>query len=248
MNPASPSSEAKLPGALPAPALRPFLIAAAAMIVGVGLSIVMTPRTHEVTVDAVKLERVVPGTFGRWKELKSAAIQMDLAPRDGEERTTDQPYDQTVMRTYQRDDGAIVMLALAYGRAQKQEVKIHRPELCYVAQGFEVTGSKRVSLDLGGAYPAVPVYQLVTRNKGRQEPVMYWIRIGDEITANAWQSRWKILTSGLQGRVPDGLLVRTSSAVAPNAPVEPHYAEQLDFLRDLFAAMTPADRITLVGR
>lgn len=238
-----------MPAAAAAPPLRPYLFAAVAMVAAVALSILMTPRTHEVAEDAVQLDKMVPDQFGRWKELKSAAIQMDLAPRDGEERTTDQPYDQTVMRTYQRDDGAIVMLALAYGRAQKQEVKIHRPELCYVAQGFEVTRSQRTTLDLGGAYPQVPVYRLTTRNKGRQEPVTYWIRIGDEITANAWQSRWKILTSGLlEGTVPDGLLVRTSSAVATNAPVDDEYRQQAEFLRDLFAAVPAATRVALVGR
>jgi EpsI family protein len=218
------------------------------MVAAVVLSIVLTPRTHEVSEDAVKLEQMVPSEFGRWKELKTAAIQMDLAPRDGEERTTDQPYDQTVMRTYQRDDGAVVMLALAYGRAQKQEVKIHRPELCYVAQGFEVLNSRRLTLDLGGAYSAIPAYQLTTRNKGRQEPVTYWIRIGDSITANAWESRWKILTAGLQGSVPDGLLVRTSSAVTLNTPVETYYREQQDFLRDLFGTVPSDVRVALVGR
>ncbi|MCU0870310.1 MAG: EpsI family protein [Burkholderiales bacterium] len=240
---------ASTPAVVTAPPLRPFLIATVAMVVAVVLSIAMTPRTHEVATDAVQLDRMVPSEFGRWKELKTAAIQMDLAPRDGEEKSMDQPYDQTVMRTYQRDDGAVVMLALAYGRTQKQEVKIHRPELCYVAQGFEVLRSQRTTLDLGASHPQVPVYRLTTRNKGRQEPVTYWIRIGDQITANALESRMKILRAGLfDGEVPDGLLVRTSSAVPLNAPVDDEYQQQADFLRDLFAAIPPATRTALVGR
>jgi len=42
------------------------------------------------------------------------------------------------MRAYQNSQGQIVYLALAWGEQQRQEVKIHRPDLCYVAQGFKV--------------------------------------------------------------------------------------------------------------
>ncbi len=45
-------------------------------------------------------------------------------------------YDDVLMRTYRRADGARVMAAFAYGRSQTQELKIHRPELCYSRAGL----------------------------------------------------------------------------------------------------------------
>ncbi len=128
----------------------PHVLIGAAMVVASGLAIALTPNRHLVPEGAVNLEQMIPRDFKGWREVKTGIIQMDLSPRDGEERTMQQPYDQTLMRTYVRDDGAVVMLALAYGRTQRQEVKIHRPELCYVAQGFAV---KRKSIGRGGARP-----------------------------------------------------------------------------------------------
>ena len=48
------------------------------------------------------------------------------------------PYDDVLMRSYTNAHGEVVMLALAYGRHQRQEIKIHRPELCYTSQGYAV--------------------------------------------------------------------------------------------------------------
>ncbi len=235
-----------LPGAAGGRLPKANLIAGIAMVAAALLAIVATPRTHEVPEDAVNLARMVPTEFGRWKEMKTGVVQMDLAPREGEERTTDQPYDQVLMRSYERDDGAIVMLALAYGRSQRQEVKIHRPELCYLAQGFEMVSREktRVTLD---PQTTVPAYRLTTRARGRLEPVTYWIRIGDIIAETAWQSRWKIFTDGLTGTVPDGLLVRASSALPMDTDLGPVYIVQNEFLADLFAAVKGDAKHALAG-
>ena len=240
------ANRSTLPGAAGARLPKANLIAGIAMVAAALLSIVATPRTHEVPEDAVNLARMVPTEFGRWKEMKTGIVQMDLAPREGEERTTDQPYDQVLMRSYERDDGAIVMLALAYGRSQRQEVKIHRPELCYVAQGFEVVNREKTKVVLAPE-TTVSAYRLMTRTRGRVEPVTYWIRIGNIIAETAWQSRWKIFTDGLTGIVPDGLLVRASSALPIDADLGPAYRMQNEFLADLFAAVKPDDRRSLAG-
>ena len=222
------------------------IIAGIAMLAASVLAIVATPRAHEVSEDAVNLAKMVPSEFGRWKEMKTGVVQMDLAPREGEERTTDQPYDQVLMRSYERDDGAIVMLALAYGRSQRQEVKIHRPELCYVAQGFEVVNRVKTKVVLSPD-TTVPAYRLTTRARGRLEPVTYWIRIGNIIAETAWQSRWKIFTDGLTGTVPDGLLVRTSSALPMDADLGPAFVMQNEFFADLFAAVKGENKWALAG-
>jgi EpsI family protein len=224
----------------------PHLAVGMAMIAAYGVAIALTPTRYEVAEGTVDLEKMIPRAFGDWTEVKTAAIQIDLSPRDGEERSTNQPYDQTLMRSYVRKDGAMVMLAVAYGRTQRQEVKIHRPELCYVAQGFDIGRKELVDLDLGGR-SNLPVYRLVTHNDRRTEPVTYWIRIGDKISTSAWQSRWRILVEGLHGRIPDGILVRVSQVVPSLREADESYVLQQTFLRDLSGSVDLPTRKLLIG-
>src|SRR3981081_4614918 len=101
-------------------------------------------------------------------------------------------YDQVLMRTYRRQsDGETVMLALAYGRRQAQEFKIHRPELCYYSQGYDVRFVGRSRVLLGPRF-GVDSNLLLARNRARYEPVTYWIRVGDRISLSAWETRWLI--------------------------------------------------------
>jgi EpsI family protein len=224
----------------------PHVLIGVAMIVASGLAIALTPSRHLVPEGAVDLQAMIPHDFGTWRELKTGIIQMDLSPREGEERTMQQPYDQTLMRTYVRNDGAVVMLALAYGRTQRQEVKIHRPELCYVSQGFMVKrkSSEMVEISQGAS---VPVHRLLTGSQARLEPVTYWIRIGDRLVSSAWESRAAIFLEGLQGKIPDGILVRVSTPVSAGADVPATYAVQDAFLKDLLNVLSGSAKTALLG-
>ncbi len=67
-----------------------------------------------------------------------AADQIDPGKGTADEPNMDRPYDDVLMRAYGNSQGDIVLLAVAYGRNQRQEVKIHRPDVCYTAQGFQL--------------------------------------------------------------------------------------------------------------
>ena len=88
----------------------------------------------------------IPTSFGDWREVKSAFAQVDPTVTRSGETSLNQPYDDILARTYQNSRGEVVMLSLAYGRQQRQEVKIHRPDLCYTAQGFKVASLAGVAL------------------------------------------------------------------------------------------------------
>jgi EpsI family protein len=228
----------------------PHLVAGVAMLSAATLAVVLVPTKFDVAGAAVDLDSLVPAELGAWREVRAAVPQVDLTPRrEGEarERTTDEPYDQTVMRTYARADGARVMLALAYGTRQRQEVKIHRPELCYVAQGFAVVDKRSAPVVLKDG-SAVNATRLVARTDRRVEPVTYWIRIGDEIAMSALQSRLAILVEGFRGRIPDGILVRVSTAESPGASeVDRAYAWHEEFLRELVAAVGERGKLVPTG-
>jgi len=177
----------------------------------------------------------IPKVFADWKEVESNQIQIDLVPRkeDGS-RSTDSPYDETLMRTYVNSKGEAVQLALAYGRTQRQEVKIHRPELCYYAQGFEVKSLVSSDFNIVSTHqkPIIGKNMLVV-NPAYQEAVSYWIRIGDIYSESPWQTRFYIIKKGLTGDVVDGVLVRASSTTNDGGNVEVLYERNKLFLKSL---------------
>src|ERR1700716_1713761 len=100
-----------------------------AMLATLAASFVLTPR-ERVGLHSVELERMVPHQFGDWLEEASSIVQVSPQIEESAYTSAQRPaYDQVLMRTYRRQaDGAQVMLALAYGRQQRQEFKVHRPE------------------------------------------------------------------------------------------------------------------------
>jgi EpsI family protein len=95
------------------------------------------------------LAQTVPVAFGDWKEVSFVAEQVDPA-KNAEDPSMDRPYDDILMRAYGNSRGDVVLLTLAYGRNQRQEVKIHRPDVCYTAQGFQLVSRSRVSFPITG--------------------------------------------------------------------------------------------------
>jgi EpsI family protein len=212
-----------------------------------GIALALTPKDL-VPEGTVLLESMVPREFGDWIEQQSGVNQVPTEIERRIARGSERPlYDQVLMRTYRRrSDGATIMLALAYGRRQVQEYKIHRPELCYYSQGFEVTdaGSRDIMLD---PQRHVALHQLLTRNRARAEPVTYWIRVGDRISPDAWETRWILFKDGIEGYVPDGILVRASSLIDRDSDVQHALQLQGAFLADLYSSLSPQGRATIAG-
>jgi len=206
----------------------------------------LTPRV-EVAQNDPLAERI-PERFGDWVAEPQSVDPVVLVPGAALEPAAAQTasYDDVLMRTYRRGDGARVMAAFAYGRRQTQELKIHRPELCYYAQGFDVSplGERAVRLD--GAR-SVESRALLTRNRARIEVVTYWVRVGEGLASGPWDIRWRIFRDGLGGRVPDGLLVRASSLAESADGAERELVVQHEFLADLYRDTPGATREFLAG-
>jgi EpsI family protein len=220
---------------------KPFFLGAL-MLITMIIAIVMRPD-YENLDESVKLvlEEIIPENFGQWSELKTNQIsQVDLLVNREGEATTDSPYDDVLMKTFINDNGEQVMLALAYGRTQKQEVKIHRPELCYQAQGFDVKSLSNISLNILGN--EIPAKQMTADALQRDEKVLYWIRIGDTISQSPWQTRWSIFQQGLKGEIADGMLIRTSQTFTGDYDDESSLEIQKQFLSDLMNSLPVSQR------
>jgi len=190
------------------------------------------------------LEDQVPLAFGQWKALQTGYQQMALSVAADGQRSEEQPYDQVVMRTYRNDQGEYVMLALAYAKQQQQELKIHRPEICYQAQGYQASEKQELDLpQVGGR--GIPGQRFFMSSSNRKEAVSYWIRIGSDYPRSGVGARLSILKHGLHGQIPDAILVRVSSIVATSDEAGAAYQRQERFLADLVHA-TPASAARLI--
>ena len=208
----------------------------------------LTPRVRP-HVMAAPLASLVPVQIADWHEIPLASDAVDPRTQLPGAKDREAPYDDVLMRGYANPRGDIVVLALAYGSRQRQEVKIHRPELCYTAQGFEVLRRTPVDVPLTGVSdrPARGTRMLV-RAADRVETVSYWIRIGDLYSRGAWKTRSHLFTEGLSGRIVDGMLVRVSQIVPDAASATPQrFALQEDFLAQLVHALPAGARNLFVG-
>ncbi len=190
----------------------------------------------------VDLELLIPKVIGDWA-IDPSIIPLQPAP--DLQKVIAATYDQTLARTYRNSQGDRVMLSLAYGRNQHEGMNTHRPEICYPGQGFPIVPGSPTVTNLSFRGQPVKVTKLVASTRSRNEPITYWLIVGDEITTYGRGHKLVALEYGLRGQIPDGMLIRISSI----DPESPHaFAQQERFIDQMLAAMTPAGRATVLGR
>lgn len=223
--------------------IRRAAILLAVMIVTAAASEFVRPMS--VAAPHPPLAQMIPAAFAEWRvlpELTRNVVNPETVNQG--DLNMRQPYSDVLMRVYGNPRGDRIMLAIAYGAEQRQEVKIHRPELCYTSQGFEILSRYKSTI----ATTAGPsrATRLLVFGPGRVEAVSYWIRIGDLQNADAVQTRLYLFSQALKGRVVDGVLVRASQIVGSvNGSSDGSYQLQERFLSDLLAALDPSMRSIL---
>lgn len=200
----------------------------------------LKPKKHAAPhMEKLGLATLVPAEFAGWRIDRSV---VPVQPPPEVEEVIGQLYDETLARTYVNARGQRVMLSIAYGGDQSGRLRVHRPEKCYSAQGFRVDAVAQQQRRVGGAN--VIVNRLFAALGARQEPISYWIRVGDETVSGTLAQRITQLRFSLNGQIPDGLLFRVSNIGADR---EAGYALQDGFIADLVRSMPPADAAKLVG-
>lgn len=212
-----------------------FMFAAA----GMALALKPTQKVAD-TGPKVDLEVLIPQQFGEWK-LDATITPLIANPE--QEALIKKIYSQTLTRTYINSSGDRIMLSIAYGGAQTDNMSVHKPEVCYPAQGFQILKSASDTFSIGEG--SIPIKRLVAVQGPRVEPITYWTTVGDTVAA-ASGFKWKlnVLKYGLTGKIPDGLLFRISSIQADEAKA---YQTQDAFARDLLQAISPSGRERLIG-
>jgi EpsI family protein len=200
----------------------------------------LTPRQKVAAVqDRFDLESIVPKQFGAWRVDNSV---VPLTPDETQKELIAALYDQTLARTYVNDQGQRVMLSIAYGGDQSKQLQLHLPEVCYVAQGFQMAREEKGELPTH--YGNVPIKRLVARQNARNEPITYWVKIGDRAVMSGLDQKYQRFLYGLSGKIPDGMLVRVSTIEADESNA---YRVQDRFVNQMLDALTPRDRARLLG-
>ncbi|GGX82231.1 EpsI family protein [Massilia dura] len=185
------------------------------------------------------LETQIPQAFGEWR-LDPTVIPLQVDP-DTQARLN-RIYNQTLSRTYINREGARVMLSMAYGGDQSDQMGLHKPETCYTAQGFDVRSNVPAEVQLQQG--VLPVRNLLAVAGGRSEPITYWVTIGDKVTRSGIDQRIQELRIGLTGTIPDGMLVRVSTIDTDTTRA---FGIHKDFVRSLIASLPPQERTRLIG-
>jgi EpsI family protein len=200
----------------------------------------LTPRAHVAgTGERFRLDAMIPASFSGWT-VDDAMVP--LKPNPEQQTALEKIYDQTLSRTYINGQGQRVMLSIAYGGDQSKALQLHLPEVCYVAQGFQMLKQKSDTLDT--RFGALPVRRLVARQEQRNEPITYWITIGDKAVMSGIEQKIERLAYGLSGKIPDGMLVRVSTIQASD---EQAYRLQDRFIAQMLGVMAARDRARLLG-
>ncbi|MEO6824264.1 MAG: exosortase-associated protein EpsI, B-type [Nitrosospira sp.] len=210
------------------------------MLAASGLALALRP-TYKIAEQhsPIDLELIIPRTFGEWRAEQENLVQI-VDPQQQE--VIDKIYTQTLSRTYVNSRGYRIMLAIAYGDDQRDTMQVHYPEVCYPGQGFSLRDKQNGMLMTANG--AIPVTRLLTSLGPRNEPVTYWTTIGDRVVRSSIQKKLAEMSYGLNGKIPDGMLIRFSSI---DANVANAYEMQTQFADQMLGALTPEYRQKLNG-
>lgn len=197
-----------------------------------GLASARLEPPAEMSSAAPNLETMLPEDFDMWRRV---GISQAVLPAESELA----PGEAVAYRAYKDNLGRVVTLVVAYGPPLGDSVRLHRPETCYVAQGFEIISHSDSEIVARGR--SISIVNLQTQSPARREAVSYWLRDGDGFTAKSSDAGWRRLRDGA-GRL-DGALLRISTIYGE----KPQFDLHAQFLTEFASALDPAASSILLG-
>jgi EpsI family protein len=219
---------------------RRDLLIGGACLAGAGAAYALIPRHRVSLLGATTVASIVPYKLPDWT---SRDVSDLVAPKE-EDSLAARIYGETVGRVYQQaSTGAEVMMLLAHGDTQSDDLQLHRPEVCYPAFGFAIHENQEVAIPLNQGV-AIPGRNLVAVAPDRRETILYWSRLGEFFPTSRSQQHLDRMRTAMKGIVADGILARFSvEAVEPTEAT----AIMRRFVPSLIRAIAPAHRSALIG-
>lgn len=178
----------------------------------------------------IVLSEAIPERFGDW-EVDRSQVAAVVNPTTVAE--LNKIYAETLSRTYvNRSNGERIMLSIAYGMDQRDDLAVHFPEGCYGGQGFAVEKTR------AGVLPTqvgnIPVSRTQATLNARVEPITYWVVVGERAVPTSWDVKKIKLSYALRGLIPDATLMRVSSVTGDQ---QGGYRLQEQFVSAMLASM-----------
>jgi len=212
----------------------------AAMVAASSLALALKPTVKVAdSGPKINLESMIPKQFGEWREAQFGSTQI-VDPQ--QKALIDKIYNQTLSRTYVNPRGYAIMLSIAYGSDQSDSLQLHKPEVCYPAQGFQLESKQVGTLALPSG--TIPATRLLTTFGTRKEPITYWTTVGEKVVVGGIQKKLVEMSFGLGGKIPDGMLIRLSSIDGDNKRA---FDIQGQFAEAMVGAVAVEHRKRLVG-
>lgn len=219
-------------------ATRRAVVFALASVAAAGGAVALKPRRRAAQ-DLLKidLESQIPASFEGWAIDKNI---IPVLPNPEVQAKLDSIYTQVLARTYVNASGQRVMLSVAYGSDQGSDAtSVHRPEFCYSAQGFAVRKAGEANLNIDGQQ--LSVRRVVGNLGARIEPITYWVTMNDKAVLPGFDRKMQQIWLGLQGQIPDGMLVRVST-------IDPVLASGFAIQESFLAALHRSMAVSVRGR
>lgn len=187
----------------------------------------------------VDLESMIPKQFGMW-HVDESIRPISMSP--DQEEALKKIYSQILTRTYINNLDQRIMLSVVYGDGIDRQLDIHRPEVCYPAQGFSVSQyTDHVINTLSGS---LSLRRLVATNGPRVEPISYWVKVGDKAVSSTFERKLQKIKQGLVGGAGSGILARVSSIGNDQTLA---YQEQEEFINAMLQSLPDEQRKQLIG-
>lgn len=219
---------------------RRGLIIGGACLAAAGAAYGLTPRKKFSLLGDVKLAKLVPNSVGPW----TARDVSDLVAPPTEDSLEAKLYGETVERVYENSaNGVQVMMLLAHGATQSNDLMVHRPEVCYPAFGFKLSNNHPIAVPIADRV-AVPCRGLVADAPDRRETIVYWTRMGEFLPVDGSEQRVDRVRLAMQGLVADGVLSRFSIV---GEDFNTNFSQLGQFVASLLQTTQAAGRRALIG-
>ncbi len=114
--------------------------------------------------------------------------------------------DTYAMRRYERVDGAVVWLFIAYFRDQQVGAQIHSPRNCVPGGGWNVQDIESLERDVGGR--TRPMQRMHLEKTGRRQELVYWFRTRGGTINGEYALKWDLVLNSMRGRPTDAAFIR----------------------------------------
>jgi EpsI family protein len=219
---------------------RDFLLGAS-FLLSAGAALALKPRRQvSLLPPGKKLTDILPRAVNSWSSRDVSDLYAPETPESLEARL----YGETVGRIFiQQETGTQIMMLMAHGDSQSNELQLHRPEVCYPAFGFSIIESLPVQLAIG-KLTSLPGRRLIAESSQQRQAIIYWTRLGEYFPTSVTEQRLERLDTAMHRYIPDGLLARFSIA-GPDTNYAFTTIEQ--FIAALILQIKKNERAVLIG-